>query len=192
MTFRATPDAFIQVNWAQMDVLYQCAIDALGGHAGLRVVDAYAGIGVLACTSRRTRARWCASRATACGAARVLNARVNDVAERMHFVLSPWRTRCAVGAAEMADAVILDHHGQDVRARHRVGWRSLDPSESCTCRAIRDARSRPAYTVASGPYRVDALDVVDMFPQTYHVESVVTLTRVDGRLRRGAGPPRTR
>ena len=31
--------------------------------------------------------------------------------------------------------------------------------------------------VASGPYRVDAIDVVDMFPQTYHVETVVTLTR---------------
>jgi 23S rRNA (uracil1939-C5)-methyltransferase len=36
--------------------------------------------------------------------------------------------------------------------------------------------------VASGPYRVDALDVVDMFPQTYHVESVVTLTRAGARL----------
>jgi len=35
LTFRVTADAFIQVNWAQMDVLYQCAVDALGGHAGL-------------------------------------------------------------------------------------------------------------------------------------------------------------
>jgi 23S rRNA (uracil1939-C5)-methyltransferase len=31
--------------------------------------------------------------------------------------------------------------------------------------------------VASGPYEVASLDIVDMFPQTYHVESVVTLTR---------------
>jgi 23S rRNA (uracil1939-C5)-methyltransferase len=31
--------------------------------------------------------------------------------------------------------------------------------------------------VASGPYVVDSLDVVDMFPQTYHVECVVALRR---------------
>ena len=66
LTFRVTPDAFIQVNWTQMDVLYQCALDGLGGVAGLRVVDAYAGIGVLACHLAGGRAsRSCASRATA-------------------------------------------------------------------------------------------------------------------------------
>jgi hypothetical protein len=31
--------------------------------------------------------------------------------------------------------------------------------------------------VASGPYVVTGFDVVDMFPQTYHVEAVVTLQR---------------
>jgi len=35
--------------------------------------------------------------------------------------------------------------------------------------------------VASGPYRVDAIDIVDMFAQTYHVESVVTLIREESR-----------
>jgi 23S rRNA (uracil1939-C5)-methyltransferase len=31
--------------------------------------------------------------------------------------------------------------------------------------------------VASGPYVIDAVDVVDMFPQTHHVETVVALRR---------------
>jgi tRNA/tmRNA/rRNA uracil-C5-methylase (TrmA/RlmC/RlmD family) len=33
--------------------------------------------------------------------------------------------------------------------------------------------------VASGPYVVDSLDVVDMFPQTCHVECVAALRRQD-------------
>ena len=31
--------------------------------------------------------------------------------------------------------------------------------------------------VASGPYELEDLVIVDMFPQTYHVECVVTLRR---------------
>jgi 23S rRNA (uracil1939-C5)-methyltransferase len=31
--------------------------------------------------------------------------------------------------------------------------------------------------VASGPYTVESLDLVDMFPQTAHIESVVALRR---------------
>ncbi|HKR98732.1 MAG TPA: hypothetical protein VJU79_04380, partial [Candidatus Dormibacteraeota bacterium] len=49
LLFRARSDTFIQVNWAQMDVLYARVLAALGSYTGLRVVDAYAGIGVLAC-----------------------------------------------------------------------------------------------------------------------------------------------
>jgi 23S rRNA (uracil1939-C5)-methyltransferase len=33
--------------------------------------------------------------------------------------------------------------------------------------------------VASRPYAVESLDVVDMFPQTHHVECVVALSRRD-------------
>jgi hypothetical protein len=47
--------------------------------------------------------------------------------------------------------------------------------------------------VASGPYRVEALDVVDMFPQTYHVETVVQLTRTNAPPdREGPEPSATR
>ena len=108
MTFRVTPDAFIQVNWAQMDVLYQCVIDALGGHAGLRVVDAYAGIGVLAChLAVDAREVVCIESNRGAAQLGVLNARVNDVADRMHFVLSP-----------VEDALPRCRRGGDGRYRH--------------------------------------------------------------------------
>ncbi len=180
MTFRVTPDAFIQVNWAQMDVLYQCVIEALGGHAGLRVVDAYAGIGVLA-SYLAVDAREVVCIESNRGAAQlgVLNARVNDVAERMHFVLSPVEDALPrVGAAEMADVVILDPPRAGCSGRV-TGWLALAGPERVVYVSCDPATlARDLHTlVASGPYRVDSLDIVDMFPQTYHVETVVQLTR---------------
>ena len=181
MTFRVTPDAFIQVNWAQMDVLYQCAIDGLGEYTGRRVVDAYAGIGVLAChLAADAREVVCIESNRGAAQLGVLNARVNDVADRMHFVLSPVEDALPqVGAAEMADIVILDPPRAGCSGRV-TGWLALAGPERVVYVSCDPATlARDLHTlVASGPYRVDALDIVDMFPQTYHVESVVTLTRV--------------
>jgi len=181
MTFRVTPDAFIQVNWAQMDVLYRCAIDALGDYSGLRVVDAYAGIGVLAChLAADAQEVVCIESNRGAAQLGVLNARVNDVAERMHFVLSPVEDALPqVGAAEMADAVILDPPRAGCSGRV-TGWLALAGPERVVYVSCDPATlARDLHTlVASGPYRVDSLDIVDMFPQTYHVESVVKLTRV--------------
>src|SRR4029077_6017134 len=110
MTFRVTPDAFIQVNWKQMDVLYQCAIDALGGHAGLRIVDAYAGVGVLAChLAVDAREVVCIESNRGAAQLGVLNARVNAVDERPPYVVAPVEVAPpGVAAGDMADRVILD------------------------------------------------------------------------------------
>ena len=196
MTFRVTPDAFIQVNWAQMDVLYQCVIDALGGHAGLRVVDAYAGIGVLAChLAAEAREVVCIESNRGAAQLGVLNARVNDGAERMHFVLSPVEDALPrAGAAEMADVVILDPPRAGCSGRV-TGWLALAGPERIVYVSCDPATlARDLHTlVASGPYRVDALDVVDMFPQTYHVECVVRLTRTEAASDEDAPEPsRTR
>jgi 23S rRNA (uracil1939-C5)-methyltransferase len=182
LTFRVTADAFIQVNWAQMDVLYQCAIDALGGHAGLRIVDAYAGIGVLACyLAVDAHEVVCIESNRGAAQLGVLNARVNDVSDRVHYMLSPVEDALPnVAAAEMADRVILDppRAGCDGRV---TGWLALAGPERVvyvSCDPATLARDLHVL-VASGPYRVEALDIVDMFPQTYHVECVVSLVRTE-------------
>ena len=111
----------------------------------------------------------------------VLNARVNDVAERMHFVLSPVEDALpTVGAAEMADAIILDPPRAGCSGRV-TGWLALaGPTRVVYVSCDPATLARDLHTlVAIGPYRVDALDVVDMFPQTHHVETVVTLTRAE-------------
>jgi 23S rRNA (uracil1939-C5)-methyltransferase len=183
LTFRVTADAFIQVNWAQMDVLYQCVVDALGGHAGLRVVDAYAGIGVLACHLAVDASEVVCIESNR-GAAQlgVLNARVNDVADRVHYVLSPVEDALPrVAAADMADRVIVDPPRAGCAGRV-TGWLALaGPGRVVYVSCDPATLARDLHVlVASGPYRVDAIDIVDMFPQTYHVESVVSLVRDEG------------
>ncbi len=166
-----------------MDVLYECVVDALGGHEGLRVIDAYAGIGVLAChLAVDAREVVCIESNRGAAQLGVLNARVNDVADRMHYVHSPVEEALPmVAAGDMADRVILDPPRAGCAGRV-TGWLALaGPGRVVYVSCDPATLARDLHVlVASGPYRVDAIDIVDMFPQTYHVESVVTLVRDDG------------
>ena len=177
-TYRVTPETFIQVNWEQMDVLYERALDALGDVTGLRIADAYAGIGVLSAhlavgaaeviciESNRTAARM-----------GLLNARMNDVADRMRYIAEPVEHALPKLGADV-DAVILDPPRAGCESAvtawlalagpARVVYVSCDPAT-----LARDLH----VMVASGPYRLESLEVVDMFPQTHHVETVAGLTR---------------
>jgi 23S rRNA (uracil1939-C5)-methyltransferase len=179
-TYRVTPDTFIQVNVEQMEALYAAVIHGLSGHAGKRVVDAYAGIGVLAThLAAEGGDVVCIENNRAAARTGVLNARVNDVSGRVRYVLAAVEEALPRVAAETrVDRLVLDPPragcGGSVTAwialagPERVVYVSCDPAT-----LARDLH----VLVASGPYEVADLVIVDMFPQTYHVECVVTLTR---------------
>ncbi len=177
-TYRVTPDSFIQANWAQMDVLYECALRALGDVSGLRVVDAYAGIGVLSVhlASGGTDVV-CIESNRAAARMGVLNARLNDVAARVRYVAEPVeRVLPQVGAG--AGAVIVDPPRAGCHSAV-TAWLALagpDRVVYVSCDPATLARDLHVL-VASGPYEITALDVVDMFPQTHHVETAVGLHR---------------
>lgn len=180
LTIRVTAAAFMQVNWTQMDVLYQCVVDALGDCTGLRIVDAYAGIGVLAVYLASTaREVVCIEGNRDSARTGVLNARVNDVASRVRYVAEAVEVSLGrVMAAEPVDRLILDPPRAGCGGRvtgllaltgpERIVYMSCDPAT-----LARDLH----VLVASGPYAVDALDIIDMFPQTHHVECAVSLSR---------------
>lgn len=178
--YRVKAGTFIQVNRRQMEVLYERVLAGLGDLRGLRIVDAYAGIGVLACVIAADAAEVvCIESNREAARAGVLNARVNDVSGRVRYVARPAESALpSVAADPPVDAVLLDppRAGCDRRVTAwlalagppRVVYASCDPAT-----LARDL----GVLVGSGPYVVEAIDLVDMFPQTYHVESVVTLVR---------------
>jgi 23S rRNA (uracil1939-C5)-methyltransferase len=179
-TYRVTPDAFIQVNVDQMEALYAAVIAGLSTHQGKRVVDAYAGIGILAThLAAEGSDVVCIENNRAAARIGVLNARVNDVSDRVRYILAPVEEALPRLAAEAhVDQLILDPPragcGGSVTAwialagPERVVYVSCDPAT-----LARDLH----VLVASGPYVLEDLVIVDMFPQTYHVECVVTLRR---------------
>jgi len=178
--YRVRSATFIQTNWEQMDVLYGCVIDALGEYTGARLVDAYAGIGVLACyLAAEAGEVVCIESSRESARTGVLNARVNGVSDRVLYMAGSVESALpSVASQGGVDAVILDppRAGCDGRV---TAWLALvGPRDvvyvSCDPATLaRDLR----ILVASGPYELRSLDIVDMFPQTYHVECVAALRR---------------
>lgn len=179
-SFRVSPDTFIQVNWRGMETLYAAALRGLGDPRGRRIVDAYAGIGVLACELASQGASVvCIESNRDSASLGVLNARMNGCETNVEYIARQVED-VLPGAAVGADSVVLDppRAGCDPRV---TGWLALAGPATVvyvSCDPATLARDLRLLTV-SGPYTVAAIEVVDMFAQTHHVETVVTLSRDD-------------
>jgi 23S rRNA (uracil1939-C5)-methyltransferase len=178
--FRVEPETFVQVNHAQMAVLYDRVLDALGDLTGRRVVDAYAGIGILSTAIAAAGAEVvCIEEVRSSARLGLLNARLNGVEDRLRYVAQPVEQALAgLGAEAAVDATVLDPPRAGC-AGSVTGWLALaGPPRivyvSCDPATLaRDLR----LLCELGPYRVERLELVDMFPQTHHVESLAVLGR---------------
>ncbi len=176
--YRVSPDTFIQVNWSSLELLYGAALRGLGAVAGRTIVDAYAGVGVLACELAAQGASVvCIENNRDSARIGVLNAELNACAGNVRYIARAVEDALAsVGAG--ADAVLLDppRAGCDPRV---TAWLALAGPATVvyvSCDPATLARDLRVLSV-SGPYRIETYELVDMFPQTHHVESVVTLRR---------------
>ena len=178
--FRVEPDTFVQVNETQMEVLYARVLDALGDVDGRRLVDGYAGIGTLGIALAAGGAEvLCVEESRHAARLGLLNARLNGVEERVRYIARPVEQALAVlAAAGGIDAAILDPPRAGC-ASSVTGWLALAGPASLvyvSCDPATLARDLRMLSVL-GPYSVERLEVVDMFPQTHHVECVATLAR---------------
>ena len=178
--FRVDSETFIQVNHRQAHRLYGRALEYLGDRPG-RLVEGYSGFGamsLLAATRPDERARPSAvtmieGNRAALVLAR-LHARLHGV-DQVTLLAGTVEEKLPLVEPGEADTVILDppRAGCDPgvlselqRLRPgRVVYVSCDPS----------TLGRDLHRLADRGFRVEAQSVVDMFPQTYHIESVSLL-----------------
>jgi len=179
LTFRVSSDTFVQTNYRQMLVLYRTALDMLGAGPADRVLDLYAGIGTLSVAVALEAAGVTAieenPHAVLLGR---LNARINSVkVESMPGKVETVLRKVRLGQYQ---AGILDppRAGCEPAAIGELIRLGLDRLVYVSCEPSTHARDLIA--LVRGGYRVRRAAIVDMFPQTYHIESVALLERGAG------------
>lgn len=177
---RIRPKAFYQTNPEQAVHLYQRAVEMAGLPRDARVFDLYSGIGSIALFIARSveSVVGVESIPDAVTAARE-NAELNGIRNvvfeegEVEAILSDVAARHGV-----PDAVIVDPPRVGLHPRALAAVRELAPETilyiSCNPRT-------QAADIAGliDLYQVAALQPVDMFPQTRHVENIAILRRID-------------
>lgn len=167
------PGAFLQVNREAAEDLHDLTLRELGAPRGRRVVDAYCGVGVYARRMARHGANAVGieldpgavemARDRSVEGCEILQGRVEDrlseVLPAELVVLNPPRAGVAAGVMETLSNA----------APARIVYVSCDPAT-----LARDVARLGA------DYGIGRIQLFDLFPQTAHVETVLTLDRNSG------------
>ena len=180
LSFRISSQSFYQVNATQTEVLYEQAVGLAGLSGSERVVDAYCGTGTIGLVAAKAGAGEVVGVDTVESAIRDArqNAAHNGV-ENARFVVGD--------AGEFMEGLAAEGERVDVLL--------MDPPRAGASRAFLDAAARlaPARVVyiscnpetqlrdlrvlLEAGYALRAVQPVDMFPHTDHIESVALLVR---------------
>ncbi len=180
--FRVGPKSFYQTNPVQAGVLYDVACRFAGLTGKETVYDLYCGTGTISCYAARKAARVIGLEyiGEAVSDARE-NANINSL-ENTEFHAGDIRDLLNITFLEthgFPDVIITDPpragmHGDVVKA---ILQASPEVIVYVSCNPATQARD---ILLLSERYRVDAVQAVDMFPQTHHIENVVRLVLKEG------------
>ena len=171
--FRVAASSFFQVNTQQAENMVRLIQDSLCLSGSETVVDAYAGVGTFAVLLAPRAAKVIAIEESASA---IKDAQEN-LAHYANIEVRQGKTESVlVEMDEDIDAVVLDppRAGCQVQALEslmrlapaRIAYVSCDPA----------TLARDLKVLAAGPYQIDTIQPVDMFPQTHHVECLATLS----------------
>ena len=175
---RVASPSFFQVNTAQAENLVRLTRDGLELGESDVLVDAYAGVGVFAILLSPFVA-WAIAIEESASA--VQDGKLNaDGLDNVEFVqlkteeaLVDLREIC--GLDRTPDAVILDPPRTGCHPRAIESLLKLRPEKVAYVSCDPPSLARDLDTLVNGGYEVKTVQPVDMFPQTYHVESVTIL-----------------
>ncbi len=182
--FEIAPDAFFQTNTLQAERLVETVLRLGAVCSETRVWDLCCGVGTLSLPMAAAGAEvWGLELVPSAVEAARRNARRAGLQGRVHFdvgdVTAVLRGRSEVTPpSQPPDLVVLDPPRAGLHPRVVEVLADLGPERLVyvACRPESAARDLSAL-MARAPYRVQAVQPIDLFPHTPHVEAVVALHR---------------
>ena len=186
LSFRISSKSFYQVNATQTEVLYRCAMDLARFNGTQTAIDAYCGTGTIGLVAAKS------------GAARVIgvdsveaairdaqqNARHNGIenaefvaADATDFMEGLAREGLPEDAGELV--ILMDPPRAGSTERFLQAAASLSPARIVYVSCNPETQARDVEFLYDKGYRVVAVQPVDMFPHTDHIECVVALEPAD-------------
>ncbi len=178
LTFQLAPQAFFQTNTRQAEQMFSRVAELLEAKPDDHLLDLYCGTGAIALLMARhvSRAVGVELVPEAIDSARI-NARLNDLEEKVEFHCGDALELLRSGTLKRPDLLVVDPpraglHPQVVSqvlelAPRRLVYVSCNPT----------TQARDAALLAEGGYLPRLVQPVDLFPHTYHVESLALFTR---------------
>ena len=179
LRFRISAKSFYQINPVQTEVLYNQAMAYAGLTGRERVIDAYCGTGTIGLIAARAAAAVIGvenNRDAVRDAA--ANARRNGIgnARFVHADAGAFLSEMAE-EGETADVVFVDPPRAGCSGRFLDSLVRLSPQRIVYISCNPETLARDMETLVARGYRAAAIQPVDMFPHTAHVECVVLMSR---------------
>lgn len=178
-TFEISSKSFFQINTPQAEKLYQLAIDAADLSGDETVIDAYCGIGTIT-LALAEKAQMVYGVEVVPDAVKMAknNATKNNL-HNIHFevgqaekIMGDW-----VKAGVQPDVVVVDPPRKGLEDSFIQSTIEADPEKIVYVSCNPTTMARDVAKFVEAGYDFDAVQPLDMFPQTWHVEVVLSLTK---------------
>ena len=179
LKFRISSEAFFQTNTEMAEVLYGVASDLAGLSGREKVFDLFCGIGTIALTLSLSAGEvWGVELVEGAVANAISNARLNGV-DNARFFAGDVRTamRPLVEEAGKPDVVVVDppRAGLSQKIVRRI--LEVEPEKIVYVSCNPTTLAPNARQIVDAGYELKAVQPVDMFPQTPHIEAVALFER---------------
>lgn len=179
LDFEISAKSFYQINSVQTEKLYNIAMEMADLKGTETVIDAYCGIGTIGLIASQKAAHVIGVELNK-GAVKdaIRNAKRNGITNARFYQGDAGEFMVGMAEeGEKADVVIMDppRSGSDEKFLSSVVKLAPKRIVYVSCNPETQARDLK-YLVKKG-YKVEGIQPVDMFPQTYHVENVVAMSK---------------
>ncbi|MEK7409088.1 MAG: class I SAM-dependent RNA methyltransferase [Acidobacteriota bacterium] len=173
-TYRVGPRSFFQTNRFLLDEMVRCALE---GAAGETALDLYAGVGLFSLPLAR---RIGSVTAVESGAAAARDLEFNAARAGLPVEVKHSPVEMFLAAlAGTPDFVLADPPRAGLGPRVAGELLRLGPPRLAIVSCDPATLARDLAPLAAGGYRLERLTLIDLFPRTYHIETVAQLRAGD-------------